>query len=178
MTLTRASSFDGEAILPLADAKASARITHDSEDAVLTGFRDAALAHIERLSGLALGESEWLWTMPRFLARIDLPIGPVSELGAVKYYDADGVERTYADGRLVGGAVYPAVNGTWPTAYDYASVAFTAGPPDDGQLAVLIVAAQIQFQIFENRGRDDETFIDGMEAAVNSVLSTLRPVLV
>ena len=91
---------------------------------------------------------------------------------------ADDDLQTYAEARLVGGAVYPAVNGTWPTAYDYASVAFTAGPPDDGQLATLIVAAQIQFQIFENRGRDDQKFIDGMEAAVNSVLGTLRPVLV
>lgn len=175
--LTRVTSLAGEAILPLADAKLSAHITGTDEDGVLTGFRDAALAHIERLSGLSLADGTWRWTMRSFPARIDLPIGPVTDLASVTYYDADGTEQTYADGRLVGGAVYPAVNGSWPNAYDYAAVEFTAGPPSDEQLAVLIVAAQVQFQIFENRGRDDEKFIAGMERAVRSILGSLCPVL-
>lgn len=178
MTLTRVTPLDGDTILPLADAKASAHITHDDDDAVLTGFRDAALAHTERAAGISLDESDWLWTMRAFPSRVELPMGPVTALGDVTYYDADGVSQTYADARLIGSYVYPAAGSTFPTAHDYASVAFTAGPPSDADLAVLIVAAQIQFQIFENRGRDDAKFIEGMEAAVKSVLGTLTPVMV
>lgn len=178
MTLTRITSLGGEAILPLADAKASAHITHDSEDAVLTGFRDAALAEIERKTGVALEEAQFLWAMPRFSSAIALPMRPAVSVDSVVYNDVSGAEQTYDDARLVNGAAYPAANGSWPAAYDYVGVTFTAGPPPLDQLAIMVVAAQLQFQIFENRGRDDQKYIEGIETAVRSVLGTIQQVLV
>ena len=177
-TLTRLSAIDGEAILPLADAKASAHITHDSDDAILSGFRDAALAEIERRSGVALDEAQFLCARSRFDSRIDLPMRPVVSVNSVVYNDADGVEQTYATARLVNGYVEAAVGGSWPSAYGYVGVTFTAGPPASDQLAILIAAAHVQFQILENRGRDDMKFIEGMEMAVDSLLGTIRRVMV
>lgn len=178
MTLTRVTPLAGETILPLADAKASAHITHNSDDAVLAGFRDAALGEIERRSGVALATAQFIWTRPRFDSRIDLPMRPVVSVDSVVYNDADGVEQTYATARLVNGYVEAAVGGSWPSAYGYVGVTFTAGPPASDQLAILIAAAQVQFQILENRGRDDMKFIEGMEKAVESLLGTIRRVMV
>ncbi len=178
MPLTRLTAIDGEAILPLAEAKASARITHNDQDAVLIGIRNAALTDIERRSGLALSASSWRWSATRLTSRVDLPIGPATSVTSITYNDAEGVEQTYGDARLVDGRVFPSASGSWPPVYDYAAVEFEAGPPPPDDLAVLIVAAQIQFQILENRGRDDQKFIEGMERAVSSVLDSLLPVLV
>jgi uncharacterized phiE125 gp8 family phage protein len=178
MTLTRIDPIDGEAILPLDGAKAAAHITHDDDDAVLMGFRDAALSHVERLSGFALAESDWVWTTPYFTARMELPVRPVVTLGDVTYYDENGDEQTYADARLIDGEVYPVAGESWPCPSGFVSIAFTAGPAPDDKLSALIAAAQIQFQIFENRGRDDQKFIEGMERAVRSVLGSIAAVIV
>lgn len=178
MTLTRLSALAGEAILPLASVKASAHITHNSDDAILATFRDAALADVERRSGVAIGVAQFRWDVPRFAGKIELPMRPVVSVEGVVYNDGDGVEQTYAGARMVNGSVYPAAPGSWPIAYDYVGVTFTAGPPASDQLAVLIASAHVQFQILENRGRDDHKFIEGMEMAVRSLLQSIMRVMV
>lgn len=178
MTLTRVTPLAGETILPLAEVKASAHITHNGDDAILAGFRDAALGEIERRSGVALATAQFTWTLRAFPSRIDLPMRPVTAVDEVTYSDADGLVQTYLSARLIDGRVLPAASGSWPSAYDNVKVTFTAGPPASDQLAILIAAAHVQFQILENRGRDDMKFIEGMEKAVESLLGTIWRVMV
>lgn len=143
MTLTRVTPLDGEAILPLADAKLHLRVTHDEEDSLIEALRDAAVSHVERVSGIALAPGDWRWTLSRFPSRIELPIAPVTAVDGVTYLDADGASQTYTDARLVDGAVYPAAGGSWPYAYDGVTVEFTAGLSDPGEAPELTAAAKL-----------------------------------
>ena len=76
--LTRVTPLDGESILPLADAKAHLRVLHDDEDTMIGQLRDAAISHVERVSGVALAEGDWRWSRSIFTTPVALPIGPVS----------------------------------------------------------------------------------------------------
>jgi uncharacterized phiE125 gp8 family phage protein len=152
MGLTRVDALDGETILPLADAKLHLRVTHDDEDDLIASLRNAAVGHVERVSGVALAPGEWLWTMTRFPPWVDLPMQPVSALGDVTYLDSVGATQTYDDARLVGNAVYPAAEGVFPAAYAQASIAFTAGLTSPDDAPELIAAAKLLLgHLYENR---------------------------
>lgn len=180
MPLTRITPLDGDTILPLADAKAHLRVTHDDEDALISSLRDAAVGHVERVSGIALAEGDWLWSMRRFPARVDLPMGPVSALGDVSYLDSEGAEQTYADARLVGSSVFPAVNGSWPTAYEQASVEFTAGLASADEAPELVAAAKLLLgHLYENREAVNVGNITTeLPLGVQALIDTYRAVLV
>ena len=178
MALTRVTPLDGDTILPLADAKLHLRVTHDDEDTLIASLRDAAVGHVERVSGVALASGEWLWTMRALPARVDLPMGPVTAVGDVTYYDSDGAEQSYADARLVGSSVFPAVNGSWPTTYDYAAVAFTAGLTSADEAPELVAAAKLQLQLLWERGAMTPEMAAAMKRAINDQIDTYRAVLV
>ena len=181
MPLTRVTPLDGDMILPLADAKEHLRVRSTDEDALIGSLRDAAIMHVERVSGVALAEGDWLWTLRSFPCRVDLPMGPVTALADVKYYDANGAEQTYADARLVGGAVYPAVNGSWPTAYDYASVAFTAGLASGDDAPDLLAAVKLMLtHLWENRSAVvlGTTPPAELPLGVSTLIDTYRKVMV
>lgn len=179
--LTRLTPLDGEAILPLEDAKASQRILHTAEDALLASFRDAAVSQVERASGVVLAEAQFLWTLPRFCARIDLPMRPVVSVDGVVYGSADGVEQAYSGARLVGGSVYPAAGGSWPAAYDYATVTFTAGMASPDLAPELIQAAKLLFGHF-NVNREAVTVgpsqVNELPMAVDFLIGSHRQVMV
>lgn len=177
MTLTRVTALDGDTIIPLADAKAHLDIEDSDDDAMVAAWRDAAIAETEMLSGLALSEAQYLWTLPRFSPSIDLPMGPVVSVDSVDYIDGDGGEVTYAGARLVGSRVYPAVLGSWPTAYGYVGVTFTAGPAPADKKAHLIAAAKIKLSILEDRGRSDGATLERMEKAFASMVGNHAAVL-
>lgn len=152
MSLTRVTALDGDTILPLADAKAHLRVRHADEDDLIASLRDAAILHVERVSGVPLEPTEFMWRMRCFRARIDLPRGPVTELGDVSYYDSEGEVQTYADARLIDGAVYPAASGSWPHAYGYAAVEFTAGLTEPSEGPDLLAAIKLlTTHFYENR---------------------------
>lgn len=180
MPITRVTPLDGDTILPLADAKAHLRVSHTSEDSLIASLRDAAIGHVERVSGVALASGDWRWTLRGFPARVDLPMRPVTALGDVKYYDADGVEQTYADARLVDGAVLPAANGVFPTAYGFASIEFTAGLASSDEAPELTAAVKLLLgHFYANR----EAVVTGTIAtelplSVNALIDTYRAVLV
>lgn len=180
MSLARVSPLDGDSIISLADAKAHLRVTHDDEDALIGQLRDAAVGQVERVSGVALASGEWLWSMRWFPSRVDLPMGPVTALGDVTYYDSEGAPQTYADARLVGGSVYPAVNGVFPTAYDYAAVEFTAGLTSADEAPELVAAAKLLLgHYYANR----EAVAVGsspveLPLGVQSLIDTYRAVMV
>jgi uncharacterized phiE125 gp8 family phage protein len=180
MPLTRVTPLDGDTILPLADAKAHLRVTHNDEDALIGQLRDAAIGHVERVSGVALAEGDWLWSARRFPPRVDLPMGPVSAVGDATYLDDSGVEQTYADARLVGSSAFPAVNGSWPTAYDYAAVEFTAGLASPDEAPELIAAAKLLLgHLYENREAVNVGNIaTELPLGVQALIDTYRAVLV
>lgn len=178
MSLARLTSLDGEAILPIVEAKEHLRILNSAEDDTIAALRDAAVGHIERVSGIAMAPTEYRWTLRNFPTRIDLPILPVTELGDVNYLDSDGAEQPYADARLVGSAVYAAAGGSWPTAYGYAAVTFTAGLAIPTEAPELLTAAKLYLEVLNDRGRSPVEVLKARERAVEALIDTYRAILV
>jgi len=143
MPLTRLTPLDGESILSLADCKAHLRVLHNEEDAVITSLRDAAIAQVERLSGVILATADFRWTAPRFASAVCLPVRPITEIGDVAHLDDAGASVTYAGARIVSGKVYPAVGGSFPAANGQASVEFTAGVESPDEVPGLIAAVKL-----------------------------------
>lgn len=177
MRLSRLAPIDGETILPLADAKMHLRVTHDDEEALIASLRDAACEHVERVSGVALASADYRWEGSSFAQLSVLPLRPVTALIEAQYLDADGATQTYDGARLIGGAVYPAVNETWPVASGLASITFAAGddcPPD------LLAAVKLLLgHFYANR----ETVVIGsisseLPMSVAALIETHRKVLV
>lgn len=181
--LTRLTALDGEAILPLADAKAQVRVLHEAEDDLIATFRDAAVGHVERVSGVALADADYRWTMRTFPTRIDLPMQPVTALGEVTYDDDAGESATYTGARLVGSSVYAAVNETWPYANGYAAVEFTAGLTSPDEAPELIMAAKLLLgHFYMNREAvvigGSSTGVVALPLGVQALIDTYRQVLV
>lgn len=180
MPLTRLTPLDGESIIPLLEAKQHLRVEHDDthEDALIASLRDAAIAHVERVSGVILAEAEFMWTAPRFSGCVELPVRPVRTVDAATYHDSAGDEQTYTGARLVGGKVVPAAGEMWPSANGYAAITFTAGVASPDAVPDLIAAVKIQLSILEDRGRSDLKMIEAMEKSVQWLIDTHRRVLV
>lgn len=178
-TLTRLAPIDGEAILPLTDCKAHLRVSHDSEDALIGSLRNAAIGHVERVSGVALASGQWRWALPRFTSRIELPIGPVTAVDAVTYLDADGATQTYADARLIEGQVYPASGGSWPAAYDSVAVEFTAGLEGADEAPELLAAVMLLLgHLYLHREATTADALKEVPLGVDALIGTYRKVLV
>lgn len=165
MSLTRLSALAGDTILPLAEAKQHLRVTHTDEDALIGSLRDASVGYVERVSGVALAPAQFRWAIRRFPAqltwglgrfpqspRIDLPMAPVTAIDAVAYEDSNGVSQAYTTARLVDNAAYPVADGSWPVAYNYAAVDFTAGLDSPTDAPDLLAAALLLLgHFYENR---------------------------
>lgn len=179
MKLTRVSPLDGEAILPLADCKTHLRVSHDSENTLIGSLRNAAIGHVERVSGVALASGQWRWTLKRFTSRIDLPMGPATAVDAVTYLDADGAKQTYADARLIDGQVYPSAGGSWPTAYDSVVVEFTAGLESADEAPELLAAVMLLLgHLYLHREATTADALKEVPLGVDALIGTYRKVLV
>lgn len=178
MNLTRLTPLDGEAILPLVEARAHLRIFNEAENDVIAALRDAAVSYVERMAGMPLVPTGYRWTLPRFSTRIDLPVRPVISLGAVVYHNSDGVEVEYDGARLVGGSMQAAADGSWPTAYGYVAVEFTAGLGSPSEAPELVTAAKLQLEVLNDRGRSAPDVIRAREKAVDALIGSYRAVLV
>lgn len=177
MPLTRLTPLDGDAILPLKDAKEQVRVTHDDEDNTITVLRDAAIRNVERVSGVILAPTEFRWTAPRFGASIELPVGPVISLEGVTFLDAAGAEQIYADARLVGNSVMPAAGSGWPAAHGQIAVEFTAGLDAPEDAPELLAAVRLKLTALEDRGRSRPEVIDALERAADNLIGTHLAVL-
>ena len=178
-TLTRVTPLAGETILSLADAKAHLRVQHDAENDLIASLRHAAVGHVERLSGVALASGTWRWSVERFTSRIELPIGPVTDVGDVTYLDAEGTEQIYADARLVNGSAYPAAGGSWPSAYERVTVEFTAGLASPSDAPELLAAAKLLLgHLYENREAVSGQTVNEVPLGVDALIQTYRKVLV
>lgn len=152
MRLTRLTPLDGEAILSLADAKDQVKVRHTDEDVLIASLRDAAILHIERITGVALAPAEYRWTMRCFETRIDLPMRPVTEISEITYHDEDGEDATYTGWRLIEGSVLSAITDAWPYAHGYAAVTFTAGLESPDEAPDLLAAIRLMLgHLYANR---------------------------
>ena len=169
-TLTPASVLDGEAVLPLADAKAHLRVVDDtSEDSLIGVLRDAAINLVEQFTGRRLAPATITITANDF-ARLEMGLGvhPVLSVSSIKYDDSAGAEQTVSasvyrvvHGRQIvrkPGQVWPSdlagdvpgcVRATCVAGHDGAETPVSGSTPPP---QALIVAAKIMLShLFENR---------------------------
>lgn len=148
-TLSRPAPVDGEAVLPLVDAKAHLRVLHDDEDPLIEALRDAAIDWVERHCSVSLGVRTFVWHGSGFCDAVMLPVGPVVDVQSVDYLDTagTGVQLVPGDWRLAGNRLMAAPGKSWPASLSGAgavSVAFTAGFADPlGEAPALISAVKM-----------------------------------
>lgn len=162
--LTALAPFDGEAILPLADAKEHLRLT-DSDtfhDASVEDARDDAIAWFESHASVSLEERDFLWTEAEFDCRMRFPRRPATEVDSISYYDADGVDtELVADDWYFGDNELSAAAGTsWPCSSGQPGsvrVTFTAGyaAPADIPLNAMRAIKLALTAYFEDRSNPD-----------------------
>lgn len=162
--LTPLAPFDADAILSLEDARTQLRLTEDDtfHEPRLIAARKSAIAWTERFTKLSLQERQWQWTTDYFTSRIALPIGPVTAIDGISYYDRDGVDTDLVEADwYFGNNVIVAATGTaWPYANGFPGgvrVTFTAGYATaddiDGDLLEVVKLAMSAF--FENSTAPD-----------------------
>lgn len=116
--LTPLAPFDGDTIIPLADARVQLNLTDDDDfhDAKVTDARDAAINWAENYTGRSLQERDFLWTVDRFCTVMVSPIGPVND-AAISYYDSDGTDTEVdaADFYIGNNRLMAASSTAWPS---------------------------------------------------------------
>lgn len=166
--LERAAAIAGNTILPLAAAKAHLRITHSREDDLIASWRDAAIDYVERQAAVSLIPTAWIWTGRTLAGGLDLPMGPVTAIGAVSYEGQDGAPVAYAGARILHGLVWPAYQQTWPTTYGQARIEFTAGVSSPAVRPKLLSAVKILMGHLEKNRGDLEGIPDGVRRLVST----------
>lgn len=153
----------GDAILPLADAKAHLRLeVDDSDDDALVGaLRDAAIDAVEKLCGVRLGLTTGLVaTFAAFADRLRMPVGPMATVAVagITYVDGDGAAVTMdaADWRLGAGGYLTAgsglAGGSWPSGARDVAVTFSAGYPEGSVPGSLLMAVKLMLgHLYKNR---------------------------
>jgi uncharacterized phiE125 gp8 family phage protein len=78
--------------LTLADCKAQLRISHDGDDAQISGLIRAAREEVERQTGVAMIDQDWRLTLDAWPACgiATIPRHPVKQVLSVTLYGADG----------------------------------------------------------------------------------------
>lgn len=141
----------GEALLPIAEAKAQLRVLEDDDDALIAVMRDAAIATVEDYTGLVLGPRTGLvWraeSLPRYSNALNLGVRPATALQSVTYLDSIGAEQEVdvADLRIADQCrVMPVAGTSWPSDVSGGVViAFDAGLEEGQAPPALISAARL-----------------------------------
>jgi uncharacterized phiE125 gp8 family phage protein len=153
---------DADAILPLAAAKARIRVIEAEEDADITRMRLQAIDFVERYTSRALNERGFQWVSTHFINYWRLPIGPITTVDGINYYDSDDVDVAMdaADWYFGGGILQPRSGTIWPVTNGMAGsvrISFTAGFEDaETQAPMLVAAVELGIaELFRNRERPD-----------------------
>lgn len=75
----------------LAEAKAQLRVTHTDQDTMIGALIGVACKTVSEMSGRALSEEEWQYSLPWVRGDVKLPVTPLIEVTAIEYYDEDDV---------------------------------------------------------------------------------------
>lgn len=154
--LVAVTNLDGDAVLPLAEAKDHLRILDNDQDDVIGLYRTAALSWVERYCGVSLQSRDWTWAIDGFGGVLRPPVSPVTAIGEVTYRDTTGTVVTinaadyrYAGGVLSAARLWPATDGS----RGGVTVTLTAGFTDAAEQAPeLIQAAKLMLgHFFANR---------------------------
>jgi uncharacterized phiE125 gp8 family phage protein len=114
MNYTRTPTSTATAI-PLDTAKDHLRVTHDAEDALITGLSTAAANEIEALTDSALLSQTITTTTGEWPGDcIRLPVGPVTSgaVATVEVIETDGTATPVTDGYWLEGGRYPRLHFT------------------------------------------------------------------
>jgi len=84
----------------LDDVKRHIRDCFDDDDQLLQGLIDGAVSHFDGYAGIlgrALVTQTWRQDFAAFSHCMRLPLGPLSGVPVITYFDADGISRTVPD---------------------------------------------------------------------------------
>jgi uncharacterized phiE125 gp8 family phage protein len=162
MTL-RLINAPGTEPISLPEAKAHLRVTHSSEDALITSLIGAAREMCEQKIGRSLIQTTWEVTLDAFPDEIRLDMPPILAVSSLKYIDVNGVLQTwgagnyYVDKDREPGWVLPAFGLAWPESREQANavkVQYTAGYGTDAASVPVALKSWILVTIgtlYENR---------------------------
>ena len=170
----------------LAELKAHMRVDYSDEDDLITALGAAAREQVERLTGCRLMTRIEKMLLDRFpdACGIVIPAAPITAIGAVTYYAADGSSQVFASSNYVAdfngpvGKIVLKSGITWPVLGSEArpvnavEVAFTSGyatidaVPPSLKLAVKLLAAHF----FENREETTMLSISRLPVGVRQLL--------
>ena len=181
MSLTLLSPPAAEPVT-LAEVKDHLRITHDDEDALITGLAVAARNAVEARGGLALIAQDWRFALDAVPDdAVMLPLTPVWSVNEISVLDRDGAPQ------IVDTSAYESAAGrvrrasAWPqpgSAIDGVRIVFTAGwsgaasVPEDLKQAVKLLAASF----YENREAAGGTRVYSIPGAIDALIAPYRQV--
>lgn len=160
-----------ETPVSLTEAKAHVRVDGTDEDALLTMYLDAAVAHLDGAEGVlgrCMVTQTWDYTTDTFPKALPLPA--LQSVTSITYRDADGAEQTLAaEDYMVSGQVLtypdgpPATDG-YPGAV---TVRFVAGYGDATDVPAALKAAILLYvgDLYANREARGEQLFDNPAAA-------------
>lgn len=110
-------------VISLDQAKDHLGVEHDDHNAQIELMLAAALAHVERRTGQRLAEQVVTCRCSGWEAMAALPVAPIAEVTAIRYFDGSGIERALApeayEARIDGlmAEVVPTGGAGWPAAH-------------------------------------------------------------
>lgn len=149
----------------LARAKTHLRVDHDDDDALISSLVAAAEAHLDGWTGIlgrCVQAQSWRQDYGCFTPCLRIPLGPVTAVTHVKYYDANEVLQTVTSTNYrllkdaLGHFIEPVWNFTWPSSFtrpDAVQVTYSAGYEEGSQQLDVIRAAGLLLlsHWYENR---------------------------
>ena len=147
-------------------ARASCRVDHADDDALIGLYIRAALATAERRCNVAFEPQTLELVQNGFpWPRVRLPIGPVVSLASVSYTDATGSLQTISDAVLNEDWLSPAVS--WPAA-GLTRIRYVAGTgtPDDVKVAILLMVGLY----YDNRAEASATAMNSIPFGAEMIL--------